>query len=93
MALLTTAWEWLHSHALSLPSLAKFALGMGIIVGIPSLCHRARLPAVVGLIPTKVKFQQRYEKRHGAIAKAWIHAAGLRSPTTAPDVVIGDGEK
>jgi Kef-type K+ transport system membrane component KefB len=40
------AWEWLHS----LPSLAKFALGMAIIVGIPPLSRRARLPAVVGLL-------------------------------------------
>ena len=39
-------WEWLHS----LPSLAKFALGMAIIVGIPPLSRRARLPAVVGLL-------------------------------------------
>jgi len=44
------AWEWLHSQALSLPHLAKFALGMAIIVGIPPLSRRARLPAVVGLL-------------------------------------------
>jgi Kef-type K+ transport system membrane component KefB len=50
MILLTEAWEWLHSHALSLPSLAKFALGMAIIVGIPRLSRHARLPAVVGLL-------------------------------------------
>jgi Kef-type K+ transport system membrane component KefB len=50
MTSLTKAWEWLHSHALSLPSLAKFALGMAIIVGIPPLSRRARLPAVVGLL-------------------------------------------
>ena len=31
MTFITTAWEWLHSQ----PSLAKFALGMAIIVGIP----------------------------------------------------------
>ena len=45
-----TFWEWLHSHALSTPSLAKFALGMAIIVGIPPLSRRVRLPAVVGLL-------------------------------------------
>ena len=50
MFLLTEAWEWLHSHALSLPSLAKFALGMAIIVGIPRLSRHVRLPAVVGLL-------------------------------------------
>ena len=33
-----------------------------------------------------VKFQQRYEKRHGAIAKARLRAAGLSG-------VIGDEEK
>jgi Kef-type K+ transport system membrane component KefB len=46
MSFITMAWEWLHS----LPSLAKFALGMAIIVGIPPLSRRARLPAVVGLL-------------------------------------------
>ena len=50
MTFLTTAWEWLRSHALALPHLAKFALGMAVIVGIPPLCRRARLPAVVGLL-------------------------------------------
>src|SRR6516225_9870099 len=50
MTFLTTAWEWLRSHALALPHLAKFAVGMAIIVGIPPLCRRARLPAVVGLL-------------------------------------------
>ena len=46
MTTLTMVWEWLHS----LPSLAKFALGMAIIVGIAPLSRRARLPAVVGLL-------------------------------------------
>src|SRR6516164_8686036 len=50
MTSLTTAWEWLRSHALATPSLAKFALGMVIIVGIPPLCRRIRRPAVVGLL-------------------------------------------
>jgi Kef-type K+ transport system membrane component KefB len=46
MTSLAMVWEWFHS----LPSLAKFALGMAIIVGIPPLSRRARLPAVVGLL-------------------------------------------
>jgi len=46
MSFITMVWEWLHS----LPSLAKFALGMAIIFGIPPLSRRARLPAVVGLL-------------------------------------------
>jgi Kef-type K+ transport system membrane component KefB len=50
MTFLTMTWEWLHSQALSLPHLAKFALGMAIIVGIPPLSRRARLPAVAGLL-------------------------------------------
>jgi Kef-type K+ transport system membrane component KefB len=50
MTFLIKAWEWLHAHALSTPSLARFALGMVIIVGIPPLCRRIRLPAVVGLL-------------------------------------------
>ena len=46
MDFITMAWEWLHSQ----PSLARFALGMAIIVGVPPLSRRARLPAVVGLL-------------------------------------------
>jgi Kef-type K+ transport system membrane component KefB len=46
MTLITMAWEWLHSQ----PSLARFALGMAIIVGIPRLSRRVGLPAVVGLL-------------------------------------------
>jgi Kef-type K+ transport system membrane component KefB len=43
-------FDFIRSHALDLPHLAKFALGMVIIVGIPSLSRRVRLPAVVGLL-------------------------------------------
>src|SRR5271157_3476981 len=42
--------EWIRSHALVLPHLAKFALAMAIIVGVPPLSRRLRLPAVVGLL-------------------------------------------
>jgi Kef-type K+ transport system membrane component KefB len=42
--------EFLRSHALALPDLAKFAIGMAIIVGIPALSRRSRLPAAVGLL-------------------------------------------
>ena len=40
----------LKSHALTLPPLAKFAIMMAIIVGIPPLARRVRLPAMVGLL-------------------------------------------
>jgi len=43
-------WEWLRTHALALPPLGKFALGMALIFGIPPLSRRIRLPAVVGLL-------------------------------------------
>ena len=42
--------EWIRSHAVALPHLAKFALAMAIIVGVPRLSRRLRLPAVVGLL-------------------------------------------
>ena len=45
-----TALEFFRSHALAMPNLAKFAIGMAIIVGVPPLSRRARLPAVVGLL-------------------------------------------
>jgi Kef-type K+ transport system membrane component KefB len=46
----------LRTHALSLPTLAKFAIGMAIIVGIPALFRRVRLPAVVGLLLSGIAF-------------------------------------
>jgi Kef-type K+ transport system membrane component KefB len=48
--------EWIRSHALALPQLAKFALAMAIIVGVPPLSRRVRLPAVVGLLLSGVVF-------------------------------------
>lgn len=42
--------EWIRSHALALPQLAKFALAMAIIVGVPPLSRRLRLPPVVGFL-------------------------------------------
>jgi len=46
--------EVFRSDALSLPALAKFAIVMAIIVGIPPLARRARFPVVVGLLLTGV---------------------------------------
>ena len=43
-------FELLRSQAVSLPPLAKFALGMALIFGIPPLARRVRLPGVVGLL-------------------------------------------
>ena len=40
----------IRSDALALPDLAKFAIGMAIILGVPPLCRRVRLPAVAGLL-------------------------------------------
>ena len=43
-------FELLRSQAVLLPPLAKFALGMALVFGIPPLARRARLPGVVGLL-------------------------------------------
>jgi Kef-type K+ transport system membrane component KefB len=42
--------SFIRDHLFTLPVLAKFALGMGMIVIIPSLCRRVHLPAAVGLL-------------------------------------------
>ena len=42
--------EFLRSQALALPTLAKFAIAMAIIVFVPRLSRRIRIPAVVGLL-------------------------------------------
>jgi Kef-type K+ transport system membrane component KefB len=44
------ALEFIRSHALALPALVKFALGMATIFGVSTLSRRVRLPAVVGLL-------------------------------------------
>jgi Kef-type K+ transport system membrane component KefB len=49
-------FEWLRLHALVLPTLAKFALTMAIIAGVPRLSKRLRLPAVVGFLLCGVVF-------------------------------------
>jgi Kef-type K+ transport system membrane component KefB len=42
--------EWIRAHAAALPELAKFAIVMAIIVVIPPLFRRIKLPAVVGFL-------------------------------------------
>lgn len=45
--------EWLdafRAHALALPNLAKFALLLALIVGVPALARRLRIPELVGLV-------------------------------------------
>ena len=42
--------EFLCSHAVALPTLAKFAMAMAIIVCVPRLSRQVHLPAVVGLL-------------------------------------------
>ena len=44
------ALEFIRSHAVALPPLTKFALGMAVIFGVPVLSRLVRLPAVVGLL-------------------------------------------
>jgi Kef-type K+ transport system membrane component KefB len=42
--------HWIRDHLLTLPTLAKFALGMVLIVVIPRLCRRWHVPEAVGLL-------------------------------------------
>lgn len=42
--------ETLRSHVLALPPLAKFAVAIAVIVGVPALARRLRLPEMVGLL-------------------------------------------
>jgi Kef-type K+ transport system membrane component KefB len=44
--------DFIRSHAVVLPNIVKFALAMAIIVGIPALSRRIRIPGVVGLLLT-----------------------------------------
>ena len=46
--------EYLRAHAETLPLLAKFAIAMAVIVGVPPLARRAHFPIVVGLLLTGV---------------------------------------
>ena len=42
--------DFLRDHLFTLPVLAKFALGMVMIVAIPRLCRRLHVPGAVGLL-------------------------------------------
>jgi len=48
--------ESLRAHALALPVLVKFAVGLGLIIIVPQVCRRLRVPAVVGLLLSGVLF-------------------------------------
>jgi Kef-type K+ transport system membrane component KefB len=48
--------DWLRSHATALPLLVKFAVGLGLIVIVPQICRRLRIPPVVGLLLCGVLF-------------------------------------
>ena len=50
MIALSQLAEFLRSHALALPTLAKFAIALAIIVCVPRLSRRIKIPAVVGLL-------------------------------------------
>ena len=42
--------EGLRFHVLSLPDLAKFAIVIAVMVGVPPLARRARVPEMIGLL-------------------------------------------
>ena len=42
--------DFIRAHLLVLPNLAKFAIALAIIVGVPPLSRRLRVPAIVGLL-------------------------------------------
>lgn len=42
--------EFMRAHLLTLPLLTKFAIMMAVIVGVPALSRRLRIPAAVGLL-------------------------------------------
>ena len=42
--------DFIRDHLLTLPDLAKFALGLILIVTVPRLCRLARIPSSVGLL-------------------------------------------
>jgi len=53
---LVAPWDAIRSHALSLPLLVKFAVGLALIVLVPPLSRRARIPSVVGLLLSGILF-------------------------------------
>ena len=46
----TSVPRLIRDHLFTLPALAKFALGMVMLVTIPRLCRRLHVPAAVGLL-------------------------------------------
>ena len=48
---MTMQWhDALRPHLLALPSMAKFAIVIAIIVGVPALARRLRVPELIGLL-------------------------------------------
>ena len=43
-------FDTVRSYVLGLPDLAKFAIVIAVIVGIPPLARRVRIPDIVGLL-------------------------------------------
>jgi len=39
--------DWLRSHALALPVLVKFAVGLGLIIIVPQICGRLHIPGAM----------------------------------------------
>ncbi|HEY2117606.1 MAG TPA: cation:proton antiporter [Candidatus Acidoferrum sp.] len=48
--------DFIRTHLLALPPLAKFAVALAIIVGAPPLSRRLRLPSVVGFLLAGIVF-------------------------------------
>lgn len=48
--------DWLREGLTSLPMLARFAFALTVLLMVPALCKRLRLPAVVGLLAAGVVF-------------------------------------
>lgn len=46
----------IREHAADLPTLLKFVIGLIVILGVPPICRRIRLPPVVGLLAFGVAF-------------------------------------
>ncbi|WP_428670855.1 cation:proton antiporter [Reyranella sp.] len=51
-----SAFDFIRAHMGALPPIAKFAIGMALIVIVPRLCRRALVPDVVGLLLVGVAF-------------------------------------
>lgn len=86
-------FDFVRGHMLAWPTLAKSAIVLAVIVGVPPLSQRLRIPSVVGLLLAGVAIGPHGLRLYAASAKKTApatHRDRQLSVTQTPDPVPSD---